>query len=273
MANGIGRCCLCSRDHSHLCRAHIIPSAFVQIAAGRTKAGSHKAQDADLTTLRADKATAYPGAARAFQYDPNIICAVCDGEILGRYDEALVQFCKDWIENSCDPSKITSGEIDFPLASIETSRDLFLAVAAVIWRAGVSSRFPNVKLGKYSEMLRQWLHSGCLPAEPERFFAVSVEAYPLENFGIVGLDQLRLAASPEILRHKLPGGTYYELFLPSLYIAIRVGQGDGRVFEPHRLWRAREAKVPITVKQYAGSRHASITAGIHQRVTAQSAPR
>lgn len=272
MSTKIGRCCLCCRDHRKFCKAHIIPLAFVQVVAGKTLSGAPKALDADFSTLRADSETSYPGAARAFSYDPSIICAECDGNILGTYDEAIVKFCKDWINSSSDKNKIEWGRVDFPLTNIDASNRLFLGIAAILWRAGVSARFPTVKLGRYSELLRQWLYSGYLPPEPEQVFAISVEAYPLENFGIDDLDQLRLGASPEILRHKLAGGIYYELFLPSLYIAIRVGRGNGRVYDPNGLWRAKESNVPLTVKPYAGSRHASITAEVHKRTMGQPGP-
>jgi hypothetical protein len=267
MASRIGCCCLCRRDHIQFCKAHIIPLAFVQIVAGKTKAGVSKARDADFFTLQADKATSFRGGAKAFHYDQNIICEDCDNKILGRYDEALVKFCKSWIECSSEPDKIYPGRIDFPLPNIETSKSLFLAVAAILWRAGVSSRFPAIELGKYSEVLREWLYSGCPPPGSERIFSISVEAYPLQNFGIDDLDHLRLGTSPEILRHKDSRGTFYELFLPSLYMVIRVGHGDGRHYNPASLWCTSELKVPIIVKPYAGSRHASITAEIHQRST------
>lgn len=269
MATRLGRCCLCGRDHMQLCRAHIIPSALLGAVAGKTQSRSPKAQDADFMTLRADKEASYQGAAKAFQYDTSIICAECDGNILGTYDEALAKFCKDWINGSSEKNKIAWGRFDFPLTNIESSGRLFLGIVAILWRASVSARFPDVKLGKYSDQFRRWLYSGCLPPEPEQVFAISAEAYPLENFGIDGLDQLRLSASPEILCHKLAGGIYYELFLPSVYIGVRVGRGDGRDYDPKGLWRAKETYVPLTVKPYPGSRHASITAEVFKRATGQ----
>lgn len=265
MAHTEGRCRLCRRDQIQFCRAHIIPLAFVQIVAGKTKAGEKKAQDTDFLTLRADKATFYSGAAKTFKYDKNILCEDCDNRILGRYDEALVKLCKSWIEQSSDPSEINWGKADIPLANTDASKYLFLAVGAILWRASVSNTFPEIELGKYSDVLRDWLYSGRPPPESEQIFSISVEAYPLQNFGIDDLDHLRLGASPEILRHKDSRGTFYELFLPSLYMVIRVGRGDGRHYNPAALWCTSEPKVPIMVRPYAGSRHASITAEIHQR--------
>ena len=126
--------------NTDLIEAHIIPRAFARdmmAAAGHNILASmdkaHKTQHG--------------------VYDPNILCAACDG-ILGGYDDYAIEVCRTF--------DTKHSEFDGRFLMRDIDRDKLAKFAlAVLWRASISARheFKKVDLGPYEDIAKEVLFS------------------------------------------------------------------------------------------------------------------
>lgn len=81
-------------------------------------------------------------------YDPNILCAACDG-VLGDYDGYAIEVCRTF------ETKHTGFDDRFLMLDIDGDK-LALFALAVLWRASVSTRreFRQVDLGPYEDIAK-----------------------------------------------------------------------------------------------------------------------
>ena len=84
-------------------------------------------------------------------YDPNILCAACDG-ILGSYDDYAIEICRTFEKRS------TKFDHLFLMRDVDGDKLAKFALA-VLWRASISARdeFKKVDLGPYQDIAKEVL--------------------------------------------------------------------------------------------------------------------
>lgn len=254
---GFGKCSLCDQDKK-FCDAHIIPKTWISVSGGKISGGDPKPRDESLCTLRPGMSR--DGAHREFKYDSQILCSSCDGGKLSRFDKALVEFGRAWVSESANHAADSGNIVTFPMQANVTSDKLIIAVASILWRAHLSTRFPNINLGRYGETFKEWINTNRLPNNLTDYLSICVEAMLPSREADERMKEAHLAASPEIGHRKFNGSHLYELFLPALYFGIRVGKGDQRKYDPQNIWLPNSKTVPLRVVPFEGSTHAKALA-------------
>lgn len=256
---GFGKCALCDQEKK-FCDAHIIPQSWISVSGGKISGGDPKPRNESLRTLRPDRT--YPGAHRAFKYDNQILCCSCDGVQLSQYDKALVEFGREWINESANHAADLGSIVNFPMQANVTSGKLIIAVASILWRAHLSTQFPHINLGRYGETFKEWIKTNRLPDNLTDYLSICVVAMLPSREADERMKGAHLAASPEIDHRKCNGSNLYELFLPALYFGIRVGKGDQQKYNPQNIWLPNSGTVPLRVVPFEGSTHAKALARI-----------
>lgn len=119
-------------------------------------------------------------------YDPNILCAKCDG-ILGKYDDYAIKVFRRFPDEHID-----EGNRIFVVPNVSGDK-LALFVLAVLWRASVSTRqeFKKVELGPYEDIARDVLF-GVNPLNSMRSYELCVYRYEYAPIN----RELRFSSSP-----------------------------------------------------------------------------
>ena len=159
-------CQLC-REDVPLIDAHIIPRPFF-----RTK------EPDGVPKFLSNTDGTYPKRAPVGIYDPNILCAKCDGR-LGRWDEYGVEL---FVQGLGDFTPVIEGGdlVAFRQDRFDYSR-LRLFVLSVLWRAHLSSHdmFRRVELGERAARLRDMIESG-VPGESTEF-SIALSAFTVHG--------------------------------------------------------------------------------------------
>jgi hypothetical protein len=154
--------------------AHIIPKSFGRFI---------RRPDANvkLTPDRVSQANPQLG-----EYDPDILCASCDG-ILGLDDEYAVDICRRFAAERLD-----LGSDLFELAGADGFR-FGKFILSVLWRASISRRpsFASIDLGPDQDKARDVLF-GAKPLSDLRAFELLVQRYRSD-----GIDATKLNFHPE----------------------------------------------------------------------------
>ena len=157
----------------NLIDAHIIPKSFGRFIRGPDA-------NVKLTPEKVSQANPQLG-----EYDPDILCASCDG-ILGLDDEYAVDVCRRFAAEHLD---VGHGLFEFPGADGMRFSKFILSV---LWRASISRRpsFASVDLGPYQDKARDVLF-GTKPLSNLRAFEVLVQRYRSD-----GIDATKLYFHP-----------------------------------------------------------------------------
>lgn len=254
---GIGKCSLCDQEEK-FCKAHIIPQSWISVSGGKISGGDPEPRDESLKTLRPERTRG--GAHREFKYDDQILCQSCDSGQLNQYDKALVEFGREWINESANHAADPGNIVNFPMQANVTSGKLIIAVASILWRAHLSTQFPHINLGRYGETFKEWINTNRLPDNLTDYLSICVEAMLPSREAYEGMKEAHLAASPEIVHRKYNGSNLYELFLPALHFGIRVGKGDQQTYSLQNIWLPNSTTVPLRVVPFEGSAHAKALA-------------
>ncbi|HEY9686614.1 MAG TPA: hypothetical protein V6C52_06535 [Coleofasciculaceae cyanobacterium] len=136
-------CKLCGEDKT-LCDAHIIPKWFyteIQPKDGKK-------------LLIIDPSLHYTPRSGKGEYDPNILCAECDGQIIGKWDDAAIKFFQnkdEWsiIQSEEDPKALA---YEVKITDVDYAQ-LKLFFISLLWRASISQRpmFQAVQLGPFEQ--------------------------------------------------------------------------------------------------------------------------
>ncbi|MCC7013615.1 MAG: hypothetical protein IT454_13720 [Planctomycetes bacterium] len=144
MAKTTDWCRLCDQIRP-LINAHIYPRALLSemIAAGETPIS----QAVDAST--------FPKRVPVGWYDPTILCAGCDHDLLGPLDASGVDFLR--LPFRAGEMTVASGVGPYVERPGADARKLKLFAMSLLWRAGVSRRaeFAVAKLGPFEELLRE----------------------------------------------------------------------------------------------------------------------
>jgi hypothetical protein len=189
--------------NTKLINAHIIPKGFARLIRGGEE---------PLLRVAAD------GVGQAFpvlgEYDPNILCADCDGA-LGKNDDYAVRVCRTF--------KAKDGDF-FEVESIDAER-FSKFVLSLLWRASISIRgrfFGVVTFGPYEVIAREVIFNR-RPIADIPAFKLIVSKLRSEKH-----DVDRIITDP--IRFKFEGLNSYRFFLAGFrFLAVL----DGQELEPH----------------------------------------
>jgi hypothetical protein len=150
-------CRLCGRD-AQLIDAHVIPRPFF----GEVDGGKQRVK------VLANRPGEYPKRLPIGFYDPELLCANCDNEVLGQWDEYGVQVLLQERELLV-PQPNAAAPVAFLRQDYDYTR-LKLFFLSVLWRANESSLpfFGKVSLGPYRRPLFEMIYAGD-PGQPETF--------------------------------------------------------------------------------------------------------
>lgn len=149
-----GICQLCGCQ-GKLCEAHIVPKALKHLVAGRGGTfAALKILPTGESSFTSKAITAYKE--ENLDFDKDILCADCDRDILGPYDEILVDFYKKYIQ-------LSNTHIFVKNIHIETDKKLYFGFLTTLYRASITKRKQAVHLPeKYKELIKLSLFDGTL---------------------------------------------------------------------------------------------------------------
>lgn len=161
-------CRLCKRD-AQLIDAHVIPRPFF----GEVDGGKQSAK------VLANGPDQYPKRLPIGFYDPQLLCAKCDNEVIGRWDEYGVQVLLQERELLV-PQPNVSAPVAFVRQDYDYTR-LKLFFLSVLWRANESSLpfFDQVRLGPYRQPLFDMISAG--DPGPSETFSVLLSVFTSKN--------------------------------------------------------------------------------------------
>jgi hypothetical protein len=161
----VAPCKLCGQTKP-LIDAHIYPRAIALEVGGR----------GDLPRTYSVDGSEHPKRTPSGWYDSSILCAECDRDILGPFDQYGIEFLR-WSRGDSPPTGHSS--LWMPRARPGTdARLLKLFALSLLWRAAVSSRpeFEKARLGPFEAAARAALLAGQFQALDD--FALTVTWYP-----------------------------------------------------------------------------------------------
>ena len=166
------KCRGCELEFPKLCDAHIIARGFARDVMGDR---THNVQ----VSLTNAKPTQHG------VYDPNILCAECDG-VLGVYDDYGIEVCRRYKSDHIPDSEMEGDVFSIP----NVDGDAFAkSVLAVLWRASVSMRpeCDKIDLGPYEIPAHDVLF-GTKTMNEFSAFQVTVARYtPVDGFDVAGV--------------------------------------------------------------------------------------
>ncbi len=196
-----GVCRWCQRS-AKLIRAHIIPKPFYEPIKG----------DSDKVVVLRPTEKKFTQYSSSGIFDPEILCAECDG-LLGQLDEYGLQIFKN---PPAEADRITVGTLpgyDLHCDDVQRAQKFLLSV---LWRASVTSHdfFQTVSLGrKYEDKIRHLIANGEEVTEADfEFVAIRVFDHPSDG-----------AVIPPF-RVRFANVTAQQLYLPYFRFIIRMDQ-------------------------------------------------
>jgi hypothetical protein len=209
-----GFCRLCGKN-AMLIKAHILPKGFYAPIWDYGESGVPKGERVPVIVSLGETGRK-PVQTQSGIWDRHILCAACDGNILGPLDKYATHLLIDtpsWMLHAQDEH----GE---PMLQIIESYDyqrLKLFYMSLLWRSEVTSHsfFKEVKLGPWEPRLREALLAG----EPgsQEFFSVAPFCYT-GDFG-------KIMQNP--IRQRIGGVNYVRFRYPGGGFVIKVDQRPG----------------------------------------------
>jgi len=225
MAKKEPQICKMCHEEKILCRAHIWPEGLKNIL-----------NDEDNHFISASSKTGYGTKIQTLEFDPNILCAECDGT-LGNYDKVLIRTIKKYFNHPLRQEPFKEGKKINAIVTLSLTTYKFkLGIAASYLRMSFSSRFPSINLGrKYTNMLISWLKNGNIPEEEDKHFDIMMIGYSADE---AGLDKIIISCPMNGKQNH--SHYYFQEFLLGLTLTIKIGKG---------IWAPQIGKYPKITAQ------------------------
>jgi hypothetical protein len=228
-------CKLCKKEKPLIKKSHIIPE-FLHKDLYDEKHRLKKF-NANGFSIEKTKVSKLPSG----EYDGNLLCRECDGDILGAYESYLGKVLSktgltedkkpicNKIKNENGVELLQVDNIDYKLTK--------LVLLTILWRAGISNRktFRNVKLGPYEEKIRKQLYDG-LPLN-ENEIDILILSWTNDNkmpTDVIGQPQL----------HKKDGKFFYTLIVKGYVVIYFISKNQvPEVFKEFKLKQSNKLTI------------------------------